>query len=84
MASGKPVVVSDVLPMKRLVEEIGCGRVYQDYNQKNLCDVIAELSDSGLRRILARKGRDAIEQEYNWAREEQVMYGSLDNLKKIN
>lgn len=77
MASGKPVIVSDVAPMKRLVNDIGCGRVYKDYDLEDLCRVIDELSDPSLRQCLAAKGVNAISQNYHWEREEKTMLESL-------
>ncbi len=80
MASGKPVIVSDVAPMKRIVDQVGCGRVYQDYNPINLSDIMLELNNTELRQQLANNGMAAIKNQYNWATEEIVMFSSINSL----
>jgi glycosyltransferase involved in cell wall biosynthesis len=84
MVSGIPVIVSDVVPMKRIVDTIDCGRVYEDYNPKNLCDVISELSDQELRQELSKRGRSAVEENYNWTKEEKILFSSIDSFEKKN
>lgn len=82
MASSKPVIVSNVAPMRRIVEMIGCGMVYEDYNPEQLCSVISELSNPHVRAEFATKGRSAILEQYNWKNEEKVMFDSLEKIKK--
>jgi len=81
MAAKKPVIVSDVLPMKRIVNLTNCGRVYQDYDEAELCDVIDELSDSELRKELAQNGFNEIVNKYNWKREEDSLLAAVRCLK---
>jgi glycosyltransferase involved in cell wall biosynthesis len=81
MASRRPVIVSDVAPMKRIVNSSKCGLVYQDYNDADLCRVIAELSISSFREQLAQNGYDAIISKYNWEREENALLESVKRLQ---
>lgn len=81
MAAKKPVIVSNVIPMQRIVNMTNCGRVYQDYDENDLCDVIHELSDPAVRSSLAQNGIDEILSTFNWKREEQVLLGAVNSLR---
>lgn len=66
MVSGKPVLVSDVPPMKRIVEEANCGLIYEDTNIKSLVSKLSYLQDPELRRQLGLNGMNAVKNQYNW------------------
>lgn len=66
MAAGKPVIVSDAKPLKRVVEQCNAGLVYPDRDPVALADVLTRLSDPVLRQDLGKSGRRAVETEYNW------------------
>ena len=61
MAAGKPVIVSNVIPMARIVNETECGKVYSDYDVDSLVSVIEQLENNDLRSLLGkiRSGLDA-------------------------
>lgn len=80
MAAKKPVIVSNVIPMQRIVNMTNCGRVYQDYDDDDLCDVIHELSDPILRDKLAQNGIDEILNTFNWNREEKILLSAVSSL----
>lgn len=84
MASGKPVIVSDVFPMKRIVESVECGLVYKDYDTNGLCDVFVKLANVDIRKNLSLNGKEAIKNKYNWAREEKIIFSSINNLSNIS
>lgn len=81
MAAKKPVIVSNVLPMKRIVNDTNCGIVYQDYNDTDLCNVINTLSNPILRSELAQNGIDQINHKFNWKREEKVLLKAIESLQ---
>lgn len=81
MASKKPVIVSNVLPMQRIVNMTNCGRVYQDYNDTDLCNVIDDLSDPTLRAELAQNGINEIVSKFNWEREEDTLLNAIKCLQ---
>lgn len=66
MAFRKPVVVSDCRPMKRLVEETGCGLVFRSQDAEDLAEKVLMLRNPALRAEMGARGRKAVEERYNW------------------
>ncbi len=83
MAAKKPVIVSNVLPMKRIVEATECGRVYLDYDIVDLCNVIDELADPSLRERLSTNGANQIVSNFNWEKEERALLNAVNTLKLV-
>jgi len=73
MAAGIPVVVSDTLPMKRIVEETDCGLVFAAGDDAALADTLLRLTDPRLRHRLGSNGRQAVEQRYNWSTDSHIL-----------
>jgi glycosyltransferase involved in cell wall biosynthesis len=70
MAAARPVVVTDVAPLDRIVSETGAGPVVPAGDHAAMADAIRELrGDDAVRAELARRGRAAVEREYNWDRD---------------
>jgi glycosyltransferase involved in cell wall biosynthesis len=80
MAAGKPVIVSNVKPMERIVKEVDCGMVYQDYDVDDLVRVFRTLEDHDLRKRLGINGKRAIESRYNWRREEKALNAVINKV----
>lgn len=80
MAAGVPVVVSDVRPMRRIVAQLGCGVVYKDYDVEELASVLGQLSDVDVRLRMGERGRCAVQETYNWKREQRTILESLQLL----
>jgi len=67
MACGLPCLVSDPVPLKRIVTECRCGAVFRSGDAEDLARTIAELAlDPQRMRRLGDNGRRAVEQRYNW------------------
>lgn len=81
MASEKAVIVSNVDPMARIVEEVNCGLVYRDYDEEGLSKVIDALSEVEVRQSKADAGRKAIINKYNWSKEEVVIQDAISNIE---
>ncbi len=62
----KPVLVSDCRPMKRLVEQTGCGLVFRSQDAEDLAEKVLMLRDPALRAEMGARGRRAVEERYNW------------------
>lgn len=77
MATGKPVLVSDVPPMKRIVEDANCGLVYEDTNSHSLASKLLSLQDPELRRKLGLNGTAAVKTQYNWDKDATRLIDSL-------
>lgn len=85
MATGRPVLVSDVTPLKRIVEKTKCGSVFQAENPKEFALKVEQMSDYNLLLNYANNGRTASEQEFNWATDEKrllELYNSCFEKKK--
>lgn len=81
MSLSKPVIVSDALPTKRIIEEEGCGLVFESRNPQSLASCIIKLyEDKTLCSELALRGREAIEKKYNWEHEAEKL---MDALKRV-
>jgi len=64
MLGKKPVIVSDCLPQKRLMEKHNCGLVFS--NQGEFHDAIIKLiTDSKVRMQMGQNGYEAVINEYN-------------------
>jgi len=66
MAFAKPVVISDVRPMRRVVESAGCGEWFRPGDPADLARAIRRLSDPVRRAELGERGRQAVLAEHHW------------------
>ena len=66
MYFGKPIVVSDVDSLKRIVEETGCGIIFKAGDHEDLAKKIIEVKKHNLLKELGEKAREAFERKYNW------------------
>jgi glycosyltransferase involved in cell wall biosynthesis len=66
MAFGKPVLVSDTAPMRRVVSDADCGIVFRSGDAEALASAVERLRDPELRRRLGANGRAAVETRYRW------------------
>lgn len=79
MSMGKPVVVSNARPTRRVVEEVQCGIVFQERDAEDLATSMMAMEDGVLREAFGRQGREAFMRKYNWAVDEQRLFESLDS-----
>lgn len=67
MAAGKPVLSSDVTPVRRILEETGAGVVYKDTSPEDFCEKAVILASSPDRaRQMGEMGEKAVKAKYNW------------------
>lgn len=83
MYKEKPVIVSDCDPLRRIVNEAGCGKVYDNQDPSSLAAALLwcyqnreELT------ILGRKGRDSVLRKYNWTMAEKNLLSVYEKFKK--
>ena len=79
MVLGKPVIVSDCYPLKRIVSEYDCGLIFKSNDSVSLGECFAKPVDSDRLGINALK---AVREKYNWEEDEQrlfTLYSSLMN-----
>lgn len=82
MAAERPVIVSDVDPMARIVRDCNCGLVYKNTDSDSLVELLRELVDPDVREKLAKNGRKAIETRYNWQHEESILLQSINDFEQ--
>lgn len=66
MAMSKPVLVSDVKPLKRVVKETKSGFIFKAGNAIDCAEKIKEAIESNDLEEYGKKGRKATEEIYNW------------------
>ena len=66
MASGIPIIASDVSPMKRILCEENCGITFKSGNYKDCAKAIISLTKINLREYYGKKGKQSVNLKYNW------------------
>jgi len=80
MSMGKPVIVSDAIPAKRVVNEEGCGAVFQDRNADDFARAVRALTSENVRRACGQRGREAIARRYNWQNDEERLLSAVEQV----
>jgi glycosyltransferase involved in cell wall biosynthesis len=80
MAFGKPVVASDCRPLRRVIEETGCGRTFRSGDVEDLKRILRTMLRGVDRESMGRNGLRAVEEKYNWNVDERVFLAALDRL----
>jgi glycosyltransferase involved in cell wall biosynthesis len=62
----KPVIVSDAVPLKRIIEENDCGVVFKSGSEIDFVQKVLELKDPVVRSRKGENGYIAIKSKYNW------------------
>lgn len=79
MSQGKPLIVSDTKPLKRIVEETKCGVVFESFNEKDFADKVIVMREN--LDFYGRNGKNSVINKYNWALEDSnnliKLYNSL-------
>jgi len=71
MCHGKPLIVSDLPPLKNVVSESGCGKFFSSSNVHDLREVILSLHSKSDLNELGKKARIFAEGEFNWRNDAQ-------------
>lgn len=67
MACGKPVIVSNTNPMKRIVEEEKCGLVFRSEDEEDFSMTIKKVIDTPAMLLeMGVNGQKAVKRRYNW------------------
>lgn len=82
MSFAKPVLVSDAIAQKRLIERTNSGSVHEERNAKDFANKVLELyKDEKLRNTLGANGKRFIEEEFNWEKTSQKLVQIYDELE---
>jgi glycosyltransferase involved in cell wall biosynthesis len=83
MAMGKPVVVTDAKPLRRIVEEAECGIVVPSGDPRRMADAVIKLhDDKEYADRLGKNGKRIVERKYNWENEARKLCQIYDELDK--
>lgn len=66
MRVGTPVVVSDCVPLERIVEAERCGAVFRSGDPADFARAASGLADPAVRGAMGERGREAVQERYNW------------------
>lgn len=81
MAMERPVVVTDLDPLARVVEAADAGRVVEPGDPDSFASALIDLAaDPETRRRLGRTARRAVEETYNWERDAERLVGVYESL----
>jgi glycosyltransferase involved in cell wall biosynthesis len=82
LLSGKPLLVSDCAPMKRMVTELEIGNFFESENPKSFAETVINIhSNYHLAQEKAKKGnKEALNGELNWEFTSKNLVHLYDNL----
>ena len=80
MALGKPVLVSNVTPLKRIVEETNSGKVFNWSDCNDFADKVIEIINN--KDEYSINSMNAFKEKYSWEYDEIVLIKELEKLYK--
>lgn len=83
MSRGKPVIVTDRPPLKRIIDDASCG-IAIPFETEAFADAIVELADSELRDKYGKNARIATEEKYNWDSQASDLLAVYEKLPQTN
>jgi glycosyltransferase involved in cell wall biosynthesis len=76
---GLPVIASDMVPMVRVVKEMGAGLIFRSGDVRDLAQAIQALADNrDACRAHGAAGRAATQRAYNWTTDERRLLAAID------
>lgn len=82
MCFAKPLLVSDAIAQKRLIERTNSGLVHEEQNSLNFADKVMKLyNNENLCEELGKNGKRFIEEEFNWSVTSKELLKLYDTLK---
>ena len=83
MSAGLPVIVSDFPVWRDIVVRAGCGLPVNPLDPRAIADAMQWLLDHPAEaEAMGRRGREAVEQRYNWATEAEQLIALYEKLLK--
>ena len=82
MAFSKPVVASDCAPLKRIIEQERCGKVFRSGDADDLVAALSRTAMDPSAREEGRNGRAAVEREYNWNVDKNKLLTALEHVSR--
>ncbi len=81
MSLGKPILVSDAIAQKKIVEKNNTGLVHKEKNAQDFSDKVLILyNNKNLRNELGKNGKEFIENKFSWEKTSKKLLHLYDNL----
>lgn len=82
MAAGIPVLSTDMIPTRRILNEVRCGRTFPEgSSDREIAEIILQLKNSPEElSAMGRRGRQAVLDKYNWSIDFGRALGCLERL----
>jgi len=81
MSLGKPLLVSDAIAQKKLVEKNNTGLVHKEKDAQDFSEKVLTLyNNEELRNELGRNGKEFIENTFSWEQTSKKLVHLYDNL----
>jgi glycosyltransferase involved in cell wall biosynthesis len=80
MGHGLPVVTSDAIPLKRIVEEEKCGLAFKSGDADDLARVVVQMHSS--KEAFGENGKSSVFAKYNWAEDTKRLLVAVDKCVK--
>jgi glycosyltransferase involved in cell wall biosynthesis len=81
LASGVPLVTSDIGGLRQIVEQGRCGIIVDETNISDICARLEQLiKNPSLRKTLAENGLRLAREKYNWEAQERLFIEIYDDL----
>lgn len=78
MGCGVPVISSDALPMKRILDEEKCGLTFRSGDTDDLVNAILKVYSAPA--DFGKNGKEAVKRKYNWAEDEKKLVNVLQDI----
>jgi glycosyltransferase involved in cell wall biosynthesis len=80
MRAGLPVIATEVIPIKRILQDTGAGLICRDQDVDDIALKLLELRDPHKREILGNNGVKAVLDKYNWKSDCSRMIQALERM----
>jgi glycosyltransferase involved in cell wall biosynthesis len=78
MLLGKPIIATEIGPVRRIIREVDCGLTYRD--EMEFVSALLALEDPDVRAKLGENGQKAVLEKYNWERDSDELVTIIDDL----
>ena len=78
MSQSKPVLVTDAIPLKRIILETKAGLYYRSGDPESFADKILEIASS--KTEFGANGLKAVNEKYNWKNDAKVLINMYEGL----
>jgi glycosyltransferase involved in cell wall biosynthesis len=79
MAERLPVIASDIVPLKRVIEEEKCGVIFEANCERSFVDAVGKVYADKENRM-GENGKAAVLKRYNWRNDSKVLLQAFEDL----